>query len=360
MKNIFLTYTLLNITQTTVTQQLNFAQILAEMAAGGLLVYSILNFATYFVFSKKKFTLTATLLSFPLSILLAFLATKNNIFCVINIVILIAFIIGSIFYAKKANKIINLRKQKEEENKAKILKKAIADLKNSNATKDRFFSIMAHDIKNPISSIKMLSELITENSSKIGDERAINLAETLKTSVSSLYNLLENLLTWSRSQLGKIKFEPQKLFVKEIIVDLNYMLYPSCDAKKITLNFKTNGITEIYADQNAFQTILRNLITNAIKFSYENSSVDIVFSQDENFYIVEVIDNGTGMSQEAIDKLFKTDQVISMHGTNNESGTGLGLIICQEFAALHHGQIKVKSQEGFGSTFSVTINKNIK
>ena len=206
----------------------------------------------------------------------------------------------------------------------------------------------------------MLSELINENANELENKRLLELAKTLKTCVQSLFNLLENLLTWSRSQLGKIKCQPEKINVNEIILELKFSLYPVCDAKKINLNFDNGNIVEMYADKNILQTILRNLITNAIKFSYENSSVEIKFSQDENFYSVSVSDNGTGMSQDTINQLFKTDKVISMPGTAHESGTGLGLIICNEFAAIHHGSIKVQSEEGLGSTFTVFLNKNIK
>ncbi len=360
MNSSFFTYTLLNIASTTEITQNLVAIIVGEMAAGGLLVYSMLNLATFFSFSKKKFSLRATIISFPLSILLAFLTVKYSIFAIINPIVLVGFIIGSFFYAQKANEVIKKRKRIEEEGKAKVLKKAIDDLKNSNATKDRFFSIMAHDIKNPISSIKMLSELINENANELENKRLLELAKTLKTCVQSLFNLLENLLTWSRSQLGKIKCQPEKINVNEIILELKFSLYPVCDAKKINLNFDNGNIVEMYVDKNILQTILRNLITNAIKFSYENSSVEIKFSQDENFYSVSVSDNGTGMSQDTINQLFKTDKVISMPGTAHESGTGLGLIICNEFAAIHHGSIKVQSEEGLGSTFTVFLNRNIK
>lgn len=230
-------------------------------------------------------------------------------------------------------------------------------LLNSNHSKDRFLSIIAHDLKNPIASIKMLSNIYMEDAMKHNSDHGKDLAVALSDSIDNISKLLENLLTWTRSQNGTINCVPRTIEVSQMIEQLKYSVDPVCSAKHISLRFSANGINTIYADPDMMQTVLRNLVTNAVKFSYQDNFVDLDFSSDNQNYLIRVTDYGVGMSPDVIQKLFKIDQIYSSTGTLHEHGTGLGLILCNEFVQKHGGNISVLSDEGLGTTFLVTLPK---
>lgn len=231
----------------------------------------------------------------------------------------------------------------------------INELKNINKAKDKFFSIVAHDLKNPISSIKILSEVIEEDSKNLGDTQIMEMAKAMSMSVDCLLKLLENLLSWSRTQLGTIKFEPAEISVKEMAQQVESYVKTICDAKNITLKTSISGSETIYCDNNMIQSVLRNMITNAVKFSYPDSCIRLSFNSDDENSILAVSDDGTGMSAEIASTLFKIDKYITTTGTKRETGTGLGLLLCDEFVRKHNGQINVETQEGLGTTFTITI-----
>ena len=229
------------------------------------------------------------------------------------------------------------------------------ELENSNSSKDKFFSIVAHDLKNPISSIKTLSEIYMEDASQSNDPHSKELAHALCESIESLCNLLEDLLTWSRTQLGAIQCVPMYIDIGTLIDDTKRIIKPMCDAKNIELRTSINGRDKILADRNMMETILRNLLTNAVKFSYQDSSIMLDFDVEGFDSIIKVTDNGIGMSQDAMHRLFQIDKVESRPGTRQEHGTGLGLILCSEFVKKHHGTIEVETEEGLGTSIIIKL-----
>ncbi len=229
------------------------------------------------------------------------------------------------------------------------------ELKEINATRDKFFSIIAHDLKNPISSFMGVAAFLTKTFQDLSREEIKEFLDEVNTSAKSLYELLENLLLWSRTQRGLINFHPHKIDVKSLVINNIDLLKFSADNKKIRLVYSINNHSEIYADPNILNTILRNLITNAIKFTNDYGEVKVVCEETNSHCHFSVIDNGVGIPQEKIDKLFKLDGSVSTAGTNQESGTGLGLILCKEFVDKHNGTIWVESQIDRGSQFHFSI-----
>ncbi len=231
----------------------------------------------------------------------------------------------------------------------------IEELQNSNDAKDKFFSIIAHDLKTPISSITTLSEIYTDEASKGRDPHAKELASALHDSIDSLCNLLDDLLSWSRAQLGAIQCNPAYLDISDLIEHVKSNVAPLCMAKNIELRATIKSRDKVYADHNLILTVLRNLVTNAIKFSYQDSCVQLEFDVAGYASIIRVTDNGIGMSREALDSLFKIDKISSRPGTHKEQGTGLGLIVCNEFVKMHNGTIEVEAEEGLGTSIIVKL-----
>ena len=234
----------------------------------------------------------------------------------------------------------------------------IDELESSNTSKDKFFSIIAHDLKSPISSIRTLSEIYSEEAEKSQDPHSRDLAETLSESIKSLCQLLDDLLTWSRSQLGTVKFSPMYINIEDLADNIKQVMHPLCISKRITLKVSIKGRDKMYGDPNMIQTILRNLLTNAIKFSYSDSLVMLEFDAEGFKTVIRVIDNGIGMSQKELDNLFKIDKISSKPGTQKERGTGLGLIVCEEFVKKHSGTIEVETEENLGTSFIIKLPFN--
>jgi len=241
-------------------------------------------------------------------------------------------------------------KQKEK------LEEQYHSLNELNATKDKFFSIIAHDLKNPLGAFKHSTEILYKEFDYLeSDEIRLYIEELFKSS-NQVLELLENLLTWSRSQRGKIPYSPVEVPLNFIINNNFDLLKMNADKKQIQL---VNGLNEevfVYADINMISTILRNLISNAIKFTIEKGIIKVYGQKyDDGYFQVTVEDNGVGISPENIDKLFRIDSHYTTVGTTNEQGTGLGLIICKEFIEKHNGKIWVESQLGIGTKFHFTL-----
>ncbi len=235
------------------------------------------------------------------------------------------------------------------------------ELHSLNVTKDKFFSIIAHDLKNPIFSMRSLIDCIVMDLENIHiDELQYNF-ELLQKSSRNVGELLENLLTWSRSQRGIIQFEPMELNTKAInhnCIDLAFM---QAQPKNIQLVDLSKQDFQIFCDVNMLITVIRNLLSNAIKFTEMNGKVFINVVEAENKEFVEYIieDTGIGIPADKISTLFGIDKSYQQLGTNQELGTGLGLILCKEFVEKNGGTIKVRSELGVGSTFSFTVPKGL-
>ncbi len=265
-------------------------------------------------------------------------------------------------YLKEANSLLEESRQQTEEQseELKVQKEALervnAELSELNATKDKFFSIIAHDIKNPFNTILGFTELMKLNFNKWTEEKKLQIVDVLYNASNNVYELLENLLQWSRSQRGAIEFNPEETLLRSQIEYLFTLLKDSADEKGIELKLEVpDKNIFVNVDVRMLQTILRNLISNAIKFSYKGGVIRVLVEISGGNALISVVDNGTGIPKENLDKLFRIDSAHTTVGTNNEKGTGLGLILVKEFITKHGGEIRVESEQGKGSTFIFTL-----
>jgi PAS domain S-box-containing protein len=238
---------------------------------------------------------------------------------------------------------ITERKQSEEQ------------LKELNATKDMFFSILAHDLKNPFSSLHSMSELIIRDYQDLEEEDKLQVLNNIHKSSELIYNLLENLLTWSKSQSGSIEYSPAKFNLSSLIeMNINLHQVPA-EKKGVVLTSNADDEMFAYGDREMINTVIRNLINNAVKFSVNGGTVEVEIHSTDKFIEVTVRDQGIGISEENIDKIFRIDQQYKSTGTAGETGTGLGLVLCLDFVQKNGGKIWCKSREGSGSSFHFTI-----
>lgn len=224
-----------------------------------------------------------------------------------------------------------------------------------NATKDKFFSIIAHDLKSPFSGIMGLTELLLRNVRKYEIEKIEKYTSHIHRSADEAYKLLQNLLEWSRSQTGRLDFNPHEIILSELLDKVFDIVNNQAISKEISIDTDINKKLIVFADENMLNTILRNLISNAIKFTNRKGIISISAQKREHDVLIKVSDNGIGMEEEIRIKLFKISEKVSVQGTENEKGTGLGLLLCKEFIEKHHGDIWVESEEDKGSTFFFTL-----
>jgi signal transduction histidine kinase len=252
---------------------------------------------------------------------------------------------------EKLNNELEIRVQAE-----KALMKSEQQLKELNATKDKFFNIVAHDLKNPFTSLLGSSELLFDNIDSLGKNEISQLATILNDSAKSGYAILQNLLDWSRSQTGLLKINPEVFSLKKQVEEIMCNMELFCSNKKITIISEIGEAIAVYADKNMTNTVLRNLISNALKFSYRKGKIIIGANTIEGYVEIYVRDFGTGISVEEIDMLFRIDSKFSAPGTEKEQGTGLGLKLCREFVEKQGGRIWVESEVNKGSCFHFTVS----
>jgi PAS domain S-box-containing protein len=254
-----------------------------------------------------------------------------------------------------------IQQQSEELNQqAQTLKKANTKLEELNATKNKFFSIIAHDLKNPFQAIFGFSELLMRNYGDFDDPQKMELLGMIKTSSESAYNLLENLLQWARTQTERIKFSPTEIDLNELIEQNISLSQGSAENKHISLVSQINCTSKAYADKNMINLVIRNLISNAIKFTNDGGVITVQCSEDDkdkHLISISIADTGIGISPDNIKKLFRIDEYFSTSGTAGEGGTGLGLILCKEFVEKNIGTIRIESELEVGTTFTFTLPK---
>ena len=238
-----------------------------------------------------------------------------------------------------------------EEDKKDTLEK----LEELNQTKDNFFSIISHDLRSPFDSILGFTEVLKNDLEELTKEELKLYLDSLYHSSRHIYSLLNNLLQYSRFQLGKIEFEQKTLNLKKIIENNLEMLGGSVLKKEIKMINQLKDDILVFADEDMVNSILLNLITNAIKFSNRGGEISISADCQNGYANISIKDTGIGMDELTLKKIFKLDAKKSTPGTENETGTGLGLLIVKEFIEKHGGRIKVASQPSKGSTFSFTL-----
>ncbi len=252
-----------------------------------------------------------------------------------------------------------IQHQSEELSKqAQNLQKTNVQLEHLNATKNKFFSIIAHDLKNPFQAIFGFSELLMRNNADFEETQKLELLSMIKTSSESAFNLLENLLQWARTQTDTIRYNPSQIKISELVEQNIELTKASAENKSISLVSEIDCNSSAYADSNMINLVIRNLLSNAIKFTKEEGSILIRCNESNaKELIISITDTGIGLTKENIDKLFRIDEYFSTSGTSGEGGTGLGLIICKEFVEKNKGKIIIESEPGIGSTFSFTLPK---
>ncbi len=238
------------------------------------------------------------------------------------------------------------------------IKQSREKLVELNATKDKFFSIIAHDLRNPFAGIMGLSELmetkLTEANLK-AEHELLKYNEMILSTTKSAFGLLNTLMEWARSQTGQITVNPQNISMKFLVANAIAIVQGNALNKNITIENKCREEDIVFADDTLTKTILRNLLANAIKFTHKNGKVIVSTQKKENFLEISVTDTGVGIDPKNIHKIFRIDSKFTCQGTEKEKGTGLGLILCKEFVEMQDGTIWVESELGKGSKFTFTL-----
>jgi PAS domain S-box-containing protein len=248
--------------------------------------------------------------------------------------------------------IVNITERMQDEAEIKLKNE---ELTNLNATKDKFFSIIAHDLKSPFNSIIGFSSLLTRHVNEGDLEGIRRYATIIQDSSQQALDLLMNLLEWSRSQIGRMEFTPEEADISALISQSVGVLIGAAQQKQIAIHKQMPASLVAWADKAMINAILRNFISNAIKFTNPGGTIVISAEQTTEELQISVVDNGVGISKESIDKLFRIEETHSTLGTQREKGTGLGLLLCKEFVDKHGGRIWVESAVGEGSNFSFSI-----
>jgi signal transduction histidine kinase len=279
--------------------------------------------------------------------------SKKNLFLYILTAILVLIAVLVILLVKQNRIKIKANEQLEAKNNLIGLQKD--ELIKLNASKDKFLSILAHDIKNPLSSIHGISDLLISDYEKLTNEEKKVFTQDIHTLSNNLFEIIDTLLTWSTSQSGMISFRPKPFKIAELCRKSVHNLQTVAKQKDIILACTADDSISVMADENMILSVLHNLINNAIKYSYHGTKIRIETKQVDGFAHISVIDSGTGLSPENLAKLFLYDQHFLNKGTAGESGTGLGLILCKDFVEKNGGTIKVESIIDKGSTFVFTL-----
>lgn len=248
----------------------------------------------------------------------------------------------------------DITERKEQES---ILHKYTNNLKELNNLKDRLFSIIAHDLRNPFNGLISFSDLLIDQIEKNNPERVLRYASIIKEISISGYHLLTNLLDWAKLQTGKISVCYFPVSFTEIIENELLLIRPLMAEKQINVSITYRDDIKIISDKDILSTILRNIITNAVKFTKNEGSVTIETYIKDDFYNISIQDTGIGFNEEKLKNLYSIDEMRSSRGTNNEIGTGLGLILCKDLMELLNGKMSLDSKEGVGSKFVISLRE---
>lgn len=247
----------------------------------------------------------------------------------------------------------------------KLLQSKSQQIKNQNLrlnelinTKNKFFAIISHDVKAPMNSIVSLLQLLKDQ--KFEDEGIREIVDQLSSSTQSTVKLLENLLNWAKLQTGDLKYSPTEIDLKIAIDETIQILKSNADEKNLTITSQVDHSLKAFADENMISTVIRNAVSNAIKFTPKGGSIKIYHIEDTDQMTIAIADNGIGMAQKEVQQLFKLDSKVRAVGTEGERGTGLGLILCKEFIDRHHGNVCIESELNRGTTFYFTLPNNRK
>jgi len=285
---------------------------------------------------------------------------NNSISHSAELILIICIILSFVLFYYLYRNIIEFNK--EVTSKGELARNVI-QLSELNATKDKLFSIIAHDLKSPFNSMLGFSKILDEEFDKYDTERKKKFISIVNQGLKHTYKLLENLLYWSRSQRGTIDFRPEKINMYLLFKETSELLNQSAENKSIKLINKLPEYIFVDADKDMLSTIIRNLLSNSIKFTPKGGEIKVIAklietNNNRDFVEIKIKDNGIGIPKEIQTKLFDIGENTQTKGTENETGTGLGLILCKEFVEKHGGNIWVESEEGKGSDFKFTLPLN--
>jgi signal transduction histidine kinase len=249
---------------------------------------------------------------------------------------------------------------KELTNNIQVIAEQSRQLEKLNATKDKFFSIVAHDLKSPLNSLKMFSSVLIDDFDDLSKDEILTMSKHLRDSVDNTIKMADHLIIWAMVQMGGYQFNEESIKVKEIVSNI-FNLYQEVALKKeIHLNYAIEEGLTIIGDKNQIEFIIRNLVNNAIKFTHKNGFVNITAQSLANGQVqISVSDSGIGISDEFKKELFLLGNKQSTSGTDGEKGTGLGLMLSYEFIKLNGAQIDVESNLGKGTTFHTKFKAGI-
>lgn len=277
---------------------------------------------------------------------------RNFLYALVALIlIIVVLILYSYIQKQKSNRHLQVAHHRVQHKNVQLQK--------LNATKDKFFSIISHDLRGPLNSLTSFSELLINHMDQLTRSEIQSLAKDLDQSVKGLYGLLENLLEWSRSQTGAIQFTPEPFNIVELLEENIALLANQAQNKRIALLSEAVESVFVSAHRNSISTVIRNLISNAIKFTPEGGVIKIDVARQDDHVLVSISDTGVGMDQDAIEKVFRLDTKHTTAGTANEKGTGLGLILCKEFVEKNKGRIWVTSEPGKGSVFYFSLPESV-
>ena len=237
------------------------------------------------------------------------------------------------------------------------LRESETELKKMNSSKDKLFSIIAHDLRSPFSALLGFSEFLEQDINELTQDEIVTFAGKINESAKNVFSLLENLLTWSRIQTGRMNFEPVLFNISNRIKQGMDILSDNAANKKIQLVSEVEPGLLVFADENMVTSVLQNLMSNAIKFTKSGGTITLRSREDAEYVEIDVEDNGIGMKEEDVAKLFRIDVHHTTSGTNDERGTGLGLVLCNELVMKNGGDMWVESEYGQGSTFTFRLRK---
>ncbi|MDP4117383.1 MAG: HAMP domain-containing sensor histidine kinase, partial [Bacteroidota bacterium] len=271
---------------------------------------------------------------------------KQNLFIyalsltIVLLVVIFILIYLSYWQKKKSNKQLN------------ELNEQLGEI---NSTKDKFFSIIAHDLKSPFLGLMGYSQILSEEYDELKEDEKKTYIGNLYDLTKSSFRLLENLLEWSRLQTGKMDYNPANYNVHNVLFPTLDLLAKTALNKRISMDIQIDEELEVKADKYMLQAVVRNLISNSIKFTQPNGHIIVRAKDTKESIVITVEDDGVGMSQDVVGSLFKIEKNISTKGTANEQGTGLGLLLCKEMVELHTGKIWVESKEGEGTKVFISL-----
>jgi signal transduction histidine kinase/ligand-binding sensor domain-containing protein len=270
--------------------------------------------------------------------------------------IVVSFLVYSIIYSRiQATKRETQRLEELLKSRTREIEQSREELQNLNRKKDLIFSILSHDLRSPLTTLKGFLSLLIDNSDALTKDELQKYATNIRNSVTTSLDLIDNTLFWSLSQTGNIHCSPGQVQVGLIFDKIRDLYHLTAEKKRLTITFGTVNGLAVYADENMVYVLLRNLVSNAIKFTPETNSIIVDAVRQGALVSIRIKDHGVGMTKQEIDNIFTLDNPIVKKGTSSEKGTGLGLLLCKKFVELNHGQLLIESKPGEGSSFTVLL-----